>query len=88
MQVGQRTYNPIKVGHKNMGNRRIGVKNFPSMSASSISAHTPNGVIYNYSNSADVAREPMKGVEIKTNKHKAIQIEKSRKRSDSGTDFN
>lgn len=87
MQIGQRTYNPIKQGHKNLGNRRIGIKNISSLTTGSVSAHTPTGIIHNYSNSADVAREPMKGVEIKSNKSKPIKIEKSRRRSNSGSDF-
>lgn len=87
MQIGQRTYNAIKMGQKNLGIKRIGIKSGPVVSTNTISAHTPNGNIMNYSNSSDVARTPMKGVEIKTSKSKSIQIEKPRKRSESNSDF-
>jgi hypothetical protein len=49
--------------------------------------HTATGIINNYSNSADVAREPMKGVPIGKSKPKFQQIEKPRPRTNSKDDL-
>jgi len=88
------------LGHKNLSNLRMGMKSYAThslgnkqysgiKSGQSVGTLTSDGVIHNYSNSAEVAREPMKGVPINTHKttSHSMRIEKPRKRTESKENY-
>ena len=84
------------LGHKNLSNYRLGVKSHSThtlgnktysgiKNGRSIGTLSSDGQIHNNSNSAEVAREPMRGVPINTHKttSHSMRIEKPRKQSES-----
>jgi len=88
------------LGHKNLSNYRLGVKSHSTHTLGNktysgnknhqtMGTLSPDGAIHNYSNSAEVAREPMRGVPINTNKptSHSFKIEKPRKQSDSKPNY-
>jgi hypothetical protein len=88
------------LGYKNLSNSRMGIKSNAThtlgnksysgfKNGQSMGTLTSDGVIHNYSNSAEVAREPMKGVPINTHKttSHSMKIEKPRKRSESKENY-
>ena len=89
--LGNKHYSSQKHGDKNYGSHSLGNKNYNTINKSKQSHHSnsPDGPIHNYSNSSESQREPMKGVIIdnKRNIPKPMKIEKSRKRTETNTDF-
>jgi hypothetical protein len=87
------------LGHKNLSNYRLGLKSHSTHSlgnkqysgiknGQTVGTLSPDGVIHNYSNSPEVAREPMRGVPINTNKTShTMRIEKPRKQSESKSNY-
>ena len=92
------------LGNKGKVRRTIGIKNIIGGAVRTVGqkavsglinhvapamlAHTADGIIANYSNSAEQAKEPIKGVEIanKVQRHQQSQIEKHRRsKSESGS---
>ena len=82
----------MNLGHKTQSRKALGIKNIIGSQlgqkvasvviphALSAVAHTADGIIHNYSNSADVAKEPIKGVPLKTKSmSKPSSIEKHRR---------
>ena len=85
------------LGHKNLSNYRLGLKSHSTHSlgnkqysgiknGQTVGTLSPDGVIHNYSNSAEVAKEPMMGVPINTHRKKFIDIEKHKKSHGSKND--
>jgi hypothetical protein len=84
--IGNKVFRPHKVGLKL--NRVISMgQKLPTNSQNILGqlAHTPNGVINNVSNSADMQYDPIKGHIPKAHTHKTYAIEKPR-RSRAGSD--
>lgn len=87
------------LGHKNLSNYRLGVKSHSTHTLGNktysgnknhqtMGTLSPDGAIHNYSNSSEVAREPMRGVPINTNKTPhSFKIEKPRNRSESKENY-
>jgi len=86
--LGQKQYTGRRLGEKFYLGKTVGNKfyNSGNNNSSSIVKQTPTGIIHNYSNSSEVAREPMIGVTINSNRKKALDIEKSRKSHGSKND--
>lgn len=87
MTIGTKLIKGLHIGVKTVGHHFLGNKTNPLNKAiGGTLAHTATGIINNYSNSSDVAREPMKGVPIGKPKSHFQQIEKPRPRSNSKDD--
>ena len=72
--LGNKTYSPSSMGNKSYNGISKGFL---------VGSHTADGVIHNYSNSAEQQKEPIKGVHIQSTKKSHLIIEKPKKRSDS-----
>jgi len=90
----------MKIGTKSVAKRLLGSKSFVGGSlgqkvvsgflhqvAPAVVAHTADGIIQNYSNSADQAKEPIKGVNITTRSHQKHSSIEKHKRSKSGSGY-
>jgi hypothetical protein len=87
--LGQKRYTGRKIGEKFYLGKSIGQKFYNGSSSNPINnlvKHTPDGIIHNYSNSNEVAKEPMYGVPINAHRKKFIEIEKSKKSHGSKND--
>jgi hypothetical protein len=84
MTIGTKLIRGLQVGIKTAGRHYLGNKSNPLTKAiGGALIHSATGIINNYSNSADVAKEPMKGVQIGKPKQRFQQIEKPRPRTNS-----
>ena len=83
--LGHKNFSQTSLGVKSHSNRQLGNKTYSTISkpGQSVGTHSPDGTIHNYSNSNEVAREPMKGVQINPPKRTGMVIEKPRKQTDS-----
>jgi hypothetical protein len=87
--LGQKKYTGRKIGEKFYLGKSIGQKFYGGASSNPLNnvvKQTPDGIIHNYSNSAEVAKEPMMGVPINTHRKKFIDIEKHKKSHGSKND--
>ena len=86
--LGRKTYGGRKLGEKFYLGKSLGEKfyNGSSNPINNLVKHTPDGIIHNYSNSNEVAKEPIIGVAINNNRKKFIDIEKHKKSHGSKND--
>lgn len=84
--VGQKKQKVKSMGNKNYYLNNIGHKTFDRIGKGSQLSATQDGIINNYSNSADSHSEPIKGVEYKANKRN-FQVEKPKKQKSDKNNF-
>ena len=82
--LGNKRYSANSLGTKTYSSSNQGNKNYGGITKGfATGSHTADGIIHNYSNSAEQQREPIKGIQIQSSKKSHLIIEKPRKRSDS-----